>query len=361
METHKLKIALAFSHKDKDQAIRLAEWMRELGGCKEYDLVLTHNKLASVDGLIEILRDTFKSVYDNLAFDQEERGWPFSPNNLFRRTAKLMQEGTSPWLWLEPDCACVKEQWIQSLENEYNSCGKPILGMKVEVPGVTTHCTGIAIFPAMLCKYSVQMLLADAIAFDIMGAEEVVDNHCFWSRLICHSWRAPSPNTQQELDALMWPEAVLFHQNKDGQVIKLLRERRQINKEVQVILDQKALNASWKEKALEEVSQVTGLPPESFEINLPEPLPTAHTTPSDEPEVPISSEVPPKPIESPVSQFTKKIVARSKAERDSKRALEKFDTKFEASLKPIKVKRRKKRRMQKASKPVFVNPIEGMK
>lgn len=350
-----MKVCLAFSHKDKDQAIRLAEWIKELGGCKEYDLVLTHNKFVGVDGLIEPMREAFKSVYDNQTFDEDERGWPASPNSLFRRTAKLMQEGNEPWLWLEPDVCPMKENWLQALEAEYKTCGKPILGMKVEVPGVTTHCSGIAIYPAQLCRYSVQMLLADTIAFDIMGSDEVVDSHCFWSKLICHTWRPASPQTQAEMDALMWPEACLFHQNKDGQVIKLLRERRQINKEVQVILDQKALADTLK------------LPDFAYEdkgmtvYDGQEPLPTAHTTPSDEPDPVLCSEVPPKPVESPVSQLTKKIVARSKAERDSERALEKFDTKFEASLKPIKVKRRKKRRMQKASKPVFVNPIEGMK
>ena len=225
---------------DVDRLIDLLVWIRQLGGCKEHEAVIVADPDTPA-GSIMAARDeaskSFKSVVVVTSPDSVT-GWPMGPNVLWLTAAKHAQERGSHWLFLEPDAVLLKPGAIDTLDIHFRGHGTRYMGSLVscDVPGLPArHLAGVAVYPSdAWTELHASVEKWPRIAFDISTAEITVPQ-TFHSSLFQALWgekdRPPRfaaqgvPHTEVfGLDYLR-PEAVLFHRNKDGSLIRLLRQR----------------------------------------------------------------------------------------------------------------------------------------
>ena len=224
-------VAFPYSPKDEQQAHDLAHWIQELGPLKNHMVIHAYDKDCDPDlvkATKQILSETFGNGID-YAITVPLAGWPQGPNAMFRYVATIMQRRAEKyWLWLEPDAAPLKEGWLDIIEKEYLSAGKPFMGGRVqgtyngkEVP---LHMTGIAVYPNPLYDYAGEAYRAFEVAWDIAGKDQIIPKAHF-TGLFCHAWNHPGMKDMDDLHSIP-PAAVIHHGVKDGSLLRLLREKR---------------------------------------------------------------------------------------------------------------------------------------
>jgi len=219
-------VVLPVGPQDREQAIRWLNWVEELGGIGSHRLMVACAR--AVPNPTELSRNY--ELY--IPHDQDERGWPMSPNHLFKRIAQHITWGPNPeaYFWCEPDCIPLVPGWLDLLDSEYRTCGQYFMGAQVKVEGTPEHMSGNAIYPKNVMERAFNLIHADLAAFDVVGAEQIV-GQAHWTKSIQHVWRKDEGRNftfpdQTSVDAMVSQEALLFHQNKDGTLIERLRERR---------------------------------------------------------------------------------------------------------------------------------------
>lgn len=132
-----------------------------------------------------------------------------------------------PWLFLEPDCCPLKAGWLDAIEAEYKTAGKPFMGARVEVNEVPLHMSGNGVYPADMFQHGGNALIAGDIAWDVAAASQIVPQAHF-TKLILHNWKHEPFANQSEVDNLLSnnSEAQLFHSDKTPSLIERLRERK---------------------------------------------------------------------------------------------------------------------------------------
>ncbi len=197
-------VVIAFHSGDKNQTIKLAQWIKELesGSPKAHRCLLVVAKDTSADGIIEPLQDVFTKV--EVVFPREDiHGWPQGPNSMFDCTLRLIEYAYKcPFLWLEPDAIPLRAGWLNEIEQAYIECKKPFMGDYVDVqrehPEAINHMSGIAVYPANPSSLAPKLFSNINYAWDIVAARQVVP---LMQRtpLIQHSWKAESFLTKQSL------------------------------------------------------------------------------------------------------------------------------------------------------------------
>jgi len=219
-------VILPFYSGDKKQAVELSEWILELGGVSKHDCILCHDKRTNTDGILDTLSKSFKSVTTIVPYDAAD-SWPAGPNRMFDYTCRYISELVKkPFLWIEPDAIPLKSNWLDKIEEEYNQCGKPFMGQYVNITDTykdgINHMSGVAVYPHNVIAEAPSVLNNITVAWDIVGALEILPKF-YDTKLIQHTWKAQSFKDVGSLCRLR-EEAVIFHQNKDGSLIKYLRE-----------------------------------------------------------------------------------------------------------------------------------------
>lgn len=221
---------------DIEQAFRQAQWIRELGRLSGHDLLLIADTRCSQDQ-IQALHLEYVASYDHvevLDFVDHYRKWPESPNQVFGLAARhIMRTKQQPWLFLEPDAVPLKTGWLDELWAEYQKAGKPFMGDFVSAAtagiNVVDHMSGNAIWPADIFTHAGLTLIAD-VAFDIAGASQIVPQ-MHKSELILHRWKSPPFESWEQAQERIFdvkPRCVLFHANKTGELITLLRDGKSV-------------------------------------------------------------------------------------------------------------------------------------
>ena len=231
-------IILPFHQKDAADMLRLVVWIRQLGNCSDYRAILcvdAATDYALVNEVFNVVQATFGSA-EIISNKNHVEGWIAGANSLFLTAAAYVKKKKlGAWLWLEPDSIPVQGGWIQLLDQEYQTCGKPYLGDVIsgDTMGMPKeYLNGLAIFPE---KAIDQMgpLVTDSAAFDISTADLVVPQthrtrqiHVFWGEAglpptFLSQKHASSPVNSLTLDFLR-PETCVFTRNKDGSLIRLL-------------------------------------------------------------------------------------------------------------------------------------------
>tara|TARA_R110000868_G_scaffold64854_5_gene194625 strand:- start:1686 stop:2585 length:900 start_codon:yes stop_codon:yes gene_type:complete len=209
--------------KDAGQALKLAGWIRELGGVMAHSCVLAISKAAHEEGLsepiLEQLRLAFHKVDLYQVSDIDEPAWPKGANHAFIRVCKdvIQNDPVKPFLWLEPDAIPLKATWLDQIEREYMACGKPFMGAFVDLPGTKKHMSGIAVY-RQVDRFAPSYVLSHEFAFDIVMADEVIPKAHFTS-LIQHDWKP----AEGEIQSRVSTGAVVYHQDKTGVLIDALR------------------------------------------------------------------------------------------------------------------------------------------
>lgn len=240
---------LSFFHGDKDQAIRLAEWIRELGNVKHHDCLLVVDPGTNETGVIEPFREAFGNVWkiNSEPFEAPEK-WGSGttdargPNELFLAAAIYVETKLKrPFFWMEPDAVPMRASWLDEIEQAYRAAKKPFMGMYVNIPPHEPHMSGIGVYPAMVADYSMAMRIPGKIAWDYAGRVDTVGSgpsrppKAHFTNLIQHEYRVqwygeekpvgPSFPTKASLKHIK-PETVVFHRCKDETLIDRLREQR---------------------------------------------------------------------------------------------------------------------------------------
>lgn len=230
---------IPFFQGDLHQAKDLLKWVHELGGCQRHDaLLVTSSDLAydQATEMVGLAEKSFRSV--SLICSGVLNGWPQGPNEMFlTASAHCYQNEIGPWLFLEPDAIPLVEGWLDKIEAEYKQSVKRYMGNLV--PGdhplmPKVHMAGVGVYPWDAYRI-LSSLVRNAMtkAFDIVVAPVVVPE-AHNTALIHHIWgetgRPPIfaernvPHTEVFCPQQIWPTAVIFHRNKDGSLIRLLRQ-----------------------------------------------------------------------------------------------------------------------------------------
>lgn len=249
-------IAFVAAAHERDRALRLAQWIEEIGAGKGHDVLLTVTQAAKAAGLdaeLEpILSRAFNSYSLMVPFDSVEVPWGHpawdasSANHLFTRVNRhIQQHFNRPYLYLEMDAVPTRATAFAEIEAVYMTCGKPFMGARVENGRHPVHMSGIAVYPADVISNS-KILggidwncypMADnrkrKMAWDIAGAPEVVPKAHF-TDLIQHAYWLNEPCRAVE----SWDgKAAIFHQCKCGCLINRLRaEKPQIQEPEEIAL-----------------------------------------------------------------------------------------------------------------------------
>lgn len=172
----------------------------------------------------------------NLKFDsppdEDEIGYPRSATHLFIRALEYSNRNwpAKATLWMETDCFPVAPDWFESVAKEYDTCGKPFMGVYVE--HLFPHMAGCGIYPpdwdaraplirATLSAPDLPELYGEGKgqAWDTFaGSQTIAQLHR--ARTIQQIWR---PGTFK-LDNVgrVLTGTKLFHQCKNGSLIRTL-------------------------------------------------------------------------------------------------------------------------------------------
>ncbi len=247
----KLICVLPYCNSDHASATRLLEWIRELDTKVDHALLLAADDAVPMDTKRSI--DALgKSVFASSETIMHKCPQPVNGN--YHAPAAMMFSRTAghivtcykpwPWLWMEPDCVPLKSGWLDALADEYEKSPKRYVGpiAKVKQDGVPpTVMFATAIYPHD-ATVALTNFCDGKKAFDMAFSDYVVPRASH-TPLIQHIWGAvDDPPTfkasKSESDgknvgtlAAISKEAVLFHRNKDGSLMDLLRNPPPITEE----------------------------------------------------------------------------------------------------------------------------------
>lgn len=221
-------VVFTLCRKDAAQALKVAEWMRELGPQKQHDCIMTNprnmNKFEESPAVpaFKALQDVFNKVDVFIPWDEDEREWPYPANHMFTRVCQEIEwnRGGCPFLWMEPDAIPIKPGWLDAIEKEFQACGKVFMGDYVNLPNIAPHGSGIGVYSHMTVNANHYAHL-DRLAFDVALAGQILANH-YTTPLIQHEWKPEPFRKREDLNRLR-PEAVIYHQDKSGSLIDVLK------------------------------------------------------------------------------------------------------------------------------------------
>ncbi len=237
-------IVLSFCHKDRDQAKKSLEWIEELGGGVNHELMLSWSMIVGRHGppqdLIDIAKRAFKNVFEFPLFDEDERGHPMSANHAWLSCARQIENpnpkvlpSPQPWLWLEPDAVLLIKTGFDRIEAEYKLRDRPFMGDIIpanEARKVQRRPSGIGVYPWNTPYIgSGKVLYLDARAWDDFLAVDILPNH-FQTPLIQDMYcMSRDPDVEPTFPdavslSIISKDAVLFHRCSDGTLIDRLRE-----------------------------------------------------------------------------------------------------------------------------------------
>lgn len=224
-------VVLSFFSGDKEQAVRLAEWIEELGDCKEHDIILAVNRDTTSDGVIEPLTRAFRRVAEFPITDPMNNSremYQYCANLQWKRSANLIPtlEDAGPWLFLEPDVAPTQPGWLDAIAAEYKAGGRPFMLDVVQWMG-STHPSGVGVYPARVCDYTHRMHELGNEPWDVFFREDFLPHNHRGKCIQDNAAMKPDPDfSRPEAMSIIRPETRLFHRDKTGELIQRLREAR---------------------------------------------------------------------------------------------------------------------------------------
>lgn len=226
-----MKVALAYHSGDAAQAQRLADWLVELGPQPNHDLLLLRNQDAPA---IEQFRRVFRKVEEIVIADDTWNKWPDSACWAFRKAAKNVEYTTrEPWFWIEPDVAVFRQSAFDEFAAEYGrarAAGKHFLGaLKAtnDTPPVP-KMSGIGCYPGNMSEMAGTVFQAFDVPWDVLAAGEIVPN-MQKSELLRDIWKSVPFTSWAEVEEKILsrcPRCAIFHSDKTGSLIPLLRAKR---------------------------------------------------------------------------------------------------------------------------------------
>lgn len=239
-------LTLAYCRRDIHQAERLMIWIGFLSAqnglsMKKESLLLIPSRHASQfrlhSKIVRLAEKVFGRVIVHTPSSEDERPWPFSPNFMFRQAlekAELLQEDI---FWMEPDAIPLVPSWFDLYKNEWDNAslaGKSFLGAFIND---NPHMSGIGIYGRDWRRYAPKLSECRDIPWDLYARDEV-NVHAHFVPLSHHIWNSPAIG-ETFLETVLQPRAVIFHQDKKGDLIRLL-DRKMYGSVLSKILEDRA-------------------------------------------------------------------------------------------------------------------------
>lgn len=231
-------ITLHYCRKDQQQAARLAAWLDELGPFPGHHFLIARD--AKADPMVFIGHENLLIFNEIVIKDDTADKWPESANHAFKRIGKHIQHslGAQAFLYLEPDCVITRTSAFDEVWAEYQKAlllGRRFLGQLIDQrkQGVDSppHMSGVAVYAADLVQHAGIIYQADNVPFDIAAGPTIVPQ-MMQSELILHNWKSPPFESWADVERRIFavrPKCAVFHSDKSGSLLGLLRERRTSN------------------------------------------------------------------------------------------------------------------------------------
>jgi hypothetical protein len=221
---------LPFCAADEHRARLLLEWIVELGKVNGQVVIVAPSANIIAGRLVDLAKSAFAEVrFWFTPFDLPKEGWPVGANWSFLTAARYCRDMRFDFWLNEPDCIPLKPGWFEAIRDEYRGCGLPYMGfVEPATADYPEHLTGNAAYHHSVFHH----FRADklGVAWDIAMAD-VLTPLAHRSRLFHQEFgpldRPPVFHTIDDLRRIP-ADAVVFHRNKDGSLIRVLREQRQM-------------------------------------------------------------------------------------------------------------------------------------
>lgn len=221
---------------DIAQALHHAHWLRKLHTTKSqhravvsFDRATPINEVAT---LTNILREVFSEV-EQFTFPKPPiPGYPMAANWMFQSTALHMMKKGNPWFLLEADAIVLRADWLERLQDAYDSCGKPFFGPFVK--GMR-HSNGSMIYPADTPRLIPSAMRCVNQAWDYECGPEMLPQAADASDLLQHCWtllngeacevgggEMPMNFTEEQARRWIRRGACVFHRHKGNALVDLL-------------------------------------------------------------------------------------------------------------------------------------------
>lgn len=229
---------IPFCNKDAVLTAKNLEWIFQLDGKTNHRCLLSWEQgtnQSHIDRIRSLAAATFIEVKEYEYPEAVNKRWPAGPNWAWQSTARyipMAYTNKEPWFWLEADAVPLKSRWIDILEAEYKSGGKPFMGHIVKEMG---HMNGVAVYPNKVDDICWKPLLVENAAWDSALKEETIELTHRANHIIQHCWvlingqvapfgDGPVATFRDTADVkrLIEPHAVIFHRCKDGSLIDCL-------------------------------------------------------------------------------------------------------------------------------------------
>jgi len=215
-------VAISYYDGDLELMRRWARHVEKLGPYPNHAILVAPAHQATTEGVVEHLQGFGKVVVKNCW--HTERGWPISCNAAFEFIGRIAEsEFKAPFLFMEPDAIPLCNGWIDQIEAEYKTCGKPFMGDFVQTQGydhlksVPNHMSGIAVYTNFLSYQAPSIFRNEVNAWDIVSAKDVVPK-MHRTKLIQHDFDTKNNKWRRgKVDAsCVNAGAVIYHPDKKG-------------------------------------------------------------------------------------------------------------------------------------------------
>lgn len=232
-------VVIPFCTADASAALTLLEFIGQLGRCPEHDVLLVADAAVNWATCVDMI-STANQIFRHASIISTETsvtGTPAGANSLWLTAARHCKTAGTPFLWLEPDAIPLKRGWLVSIDKMR---GSGYFGhvYHCDLEGLPTQLlSGVAVYPADAVDIIEPCIGTWPMqAWDVSSAEAVL-RHTTPTKLIQHVWgerglpptfvEVKGPNSPRNAFTLadISQEAVIFHRNKDGTLIDLLRRQ----------------------------------------------------------------------------------------------------------------------------------------
>lgn len=219
-------VATSFFPGDAEVWFKQMAWLEQLsqrpvGGLRDTPCVLVTNGV--VGSMVSSARKQLKSIFGQvevIRLNGKVNTWPAAQNLVFK-TALSFVSGCDDMLWTESDVVFLKDSWLSDLLREWDSrlVFHKFMGALIE----TTYCnhvSGVAIYGSNWKKACPSLVEQSDLAWDVACARDILPYSKFTTTIqqVFGSVKPP------EIGDIR-PGACLFHQDKSGHLIDLLRAK----------------------------------------------------------------------------------------------------------------------------------------
>ncbi len=221
---------LPYCAADEHRFTQLLEWVGGLGQIQARALVVVAEPLLMPEHIERLVRAAFANWnWIQTPFALPKEGWPAGANWMFLAAAEHCRRMQWDFWFNEPDCIPLKAGWFEAIRAEYGACGRPYMGfIEPATNDYPRHLTGNAAYHHSVFHH----FRADQMgtAWDIAMADVLTPQAHATALFHQEFGRLDHPPTFHTVDDLrrIPKEAVVFHRNKDGSLIRVLREQRQM-------------------------------------------------------------------------------------------------------------------------------------